>query len=388
MPTVTLHPGREERLAGGHLWIYAGEIRSIDGRAEPGDIVDVRAADRTFIGRGYINPRSTIAVRLLTRRKEAIDEGFFRRRLEEALALRRRMVAETTAFRLVYSEGDGLPGLIVDRYGDVLVLQTLTLGMARHEPRIVRLLQELLQPAAVYGRNDAPVRQLEGLPLSAGFLAGEAPTAQQIEESGLRFRVDIAAGQKTGFYLDQRENRLAVAGYARGDVLDAFCYTGGFALHAARAGATVLGIDISPEAVAAATEHARLNELADRCTFQAGNAFDVLRALAKEAPRFDVVILDPPAFAPRKSAVAQAAAGYKEVNLRALKVLRPAGILVSCSCSYHVSEELLLALIAEAAQDAHRRVRLLEARTQARDHPIHPGMPETRYLKCLILEVT
>src|SRR3990170_2163022 len=327
MPTVTLHPGREERLAGGHLWIYAGEIRSIDGRAEPGDIVDVRAANRTFIGRGYINPRSTIAVRLLTRRKEAIDEGFFRRRLAEALALRRRMVAETTAFRLVYSEGD------------VLVLQTLTLGMARHEPRVVRLLQELLQPAAVYGRNDASVRRLEGLPLWAGFLAGGGPTAPQIEESGLRFRVDIAAGQKTGFFLDQRENRLAVAGYARGDVLDAFCYTGGFALHAARAGATVLGIDISPEAVAAATEHARLNELADRCTFQAGNAFDVLRALAKEAPRFDVVILDPPAFAPRKSAVAQAAAGYKEINLRALKVLRPAGILVSCSCSYHVSEE-------------------------------------------------
>jgi 23S rRNA (cytosine1962-C5)-methyltransferase len=387
VPTVTLHPGREERLAGGHLWIYASEIRAADGPLAAGDLVDVRAADRTFIGRGYLSPRSTIAVRLLTRRKEAIDEEFFRRRLAEAVALRRAVVTETTAYRLVYSEGDALPGLIVDRYADVLVVQTLTAGMARQEARFVRLLQELLAPAAVYARNDAPGRRLEGLPLSSGLLAGEAPAVQEIAESGLRFRADLLGGQKTGFYLDQRENRRAVAAYARGAVLDAFCYTGGFALHAARAGATVRGVDSSPEAVAAAAAHAQLNGLAERCTFQAGNAFDVLRALAKEGPRFDVVILDPPAFAPRKAALTQAAAGYKEINLRALKALRPGGILVSCSCSYHVSEELLIALVAEAAQDAHRRVRLLEARSQARDHPVHPGMPETRYLKCLIVEV-
>ncbi len=388
MATVTLHPGREERLAGGHLWIYAGEIKSVDGRYAPGDIVDVRAADRSFLGRGYVNPRTTIAVRLLTRRKEAVGEEFFRGRLTEALALRHRVVRATTASRLVYSEGDGLPGLIVDRYGDLLVLQTLTLGMARQQPLLVRLLREMLEPAAIYARNDPATRRVEGLPQESGFLWGDAPTACDIEEDGLQFTVDVAAGQKTGFYLDQRENRLVIEAYARGEVLDAFCYTGAFALHAARAGATVTGIDISADAVAAGAAQADRNGLAGRSTFQKDNAFDALRALAKEGPRFDMVILDPPAFAPSKSAVAKAAAGYKEINLRALKTLRPGGILVSCSCSYHISEELLLALIAEAAQDASRRVRLLEARTQSRDHPIHPGMPETRYLKCLILEVS
>lgn len=386
MATVILKPGKEERLAGGHLWIYAGEIRSVDGSAEGGDIVDVRAADRSFLGRGYINPRSTIAVRLLTRRREVIDERFFRRRLEAALALRRRVVTRTTASRLVYSEGDGLPGLIVDRYGDLLVMQVLTLGMARQEGLIVRLLQDLVQPTAIYARNDAPVRRLEGLPLEARFLAGEGPLLREIEEAGLRFRVDVAGGQKTGFFLDQRENRTAVEGYAGGEVLDAFCYTGGFAMHAARAGGSVVGLEVSAEALAAAEVHGRLNGLADRCVFQEVNAFDALRALAREGPRFDMVILDPPAFAKSKAALPKAAAGYKEINLRALKVLRPGGILVSCSCSAHVSEDVLLAIVAEAAADARRQVRLLEARTQARDHPMHPGMPETRYLKCLILE--
>ncbi len=388
MATVHLNPGREERLAGGHLWIYEGEIRAIDGRVDPGDVVDVRAADRSFIGRGYVNPRSTIAVRLLTRQRETIDEAFFRRRLEDAMGLRRRMVGAATAYRVVYSEGDGLPGLIVDRYGDVLVVQTLTLGMVRQEGLIVRRLQEMLQPTAIYARNDAPVRRREGLPLEARFVAGEAPFVQDIEEHGLRFQVDVAAGQKTGFFLDQRENRAAVAAYARGDVLDVFCYTGGFAMHAARAGARVTGIDISPEAVAAASTHARLNGVESRCTFQTANAFDALRAMARQAPRFDLVVLDPPAFAPSRSDVSKAAAGYKEINLRAIKVLRPGGILVSCSCSYHINEGLLIDIVAQAAHDARRRLRLLEARTQARDHPVHPGMPETRYLKCLILEVS
>ncbi len=388
MATVYLNPGREERLAGGHLWIYEGEIRSIDGRVEPGDVVDVRAADRSFIGRGYVNPRSTIAVRLLTHQRETIDEAFFRRRLEDAMVLRRRLVGAATAYRVVYSEGDGLPGLIVDRYGDVLVMQTLTLGMARQEGLIVRRLQEMLQPTAIYARNDAPVRRREGLPLEARFASGEAPLVQDIEEHGIRFRVDVATGQKTGFFLDQRENRAAAAAYARGDVLDVFCYTGGFAMHAARAGARVTGIDISPEAVAAASTHARLNGLESRCTFQTANAFDALRAMARQAPRFDLVVLDPPAFAPSRSDVSKAAAGYKEINLRAIKVMRPGGILVSCSCSYHIDEGLLIDIVAQAAHDARRRLRLLEARTQARDHPIHPGMPETRYLKCLILEVS
>jgi 23S rRNA (cytosine1962-C5)-methyltransferase len=385
--TLTLKPGKEARLAGGHLWIYAGEIRTVDGRPEAGAIVDVRAADRSYIGRGYLNPRSTIAVRLLTRRREPVDEGFFRRRLEAALALRERVVSGTTACRVVYSEGDDLPGLIVDRYGDLLVMQTLTLGMARQEALIVRLLRELVQPAAIYGRNDAPIRRLEGLPCERRFLYGEVPLRQTITEAALQFVVNVAEGQKTGFFLDQRENRRAAAGYARGEVLDAFCYTGGFSLHAARAGATVVGLESSGDAVAEAEEHARLNGLADRCTFQEVNAFDALRALAREGPRYDMVILDPPAFAKSKAALPRAAAGYKEINLRAIKVLRPGGILVSCSCSAHMTEEMLLAIVAEAVANARRSARLLEARGQARDHPIHPGMPETRYLKCLILEV-
>ena len=388
MTTVFLNPGREKRLAGGHLWIYDNEIRIVEGHVDPGDVVDVRTADRSFIGRGHINPRSTIAVRLLTRQRETIDEAFFRRRLEEAVALRRKLVGAATAYRVVYSEGDGLPGLIVDRNDDLLVMQTLTLGMARHEGPLVRLLQELLQPAAIYVRNDAPVRRREGLPLEARFASGESPLVQDIEEHGVRFQVDVAAGQKTGFFLDQRENRAAVAAYAHGDVLDVFYYTGGFAMHAARAGARVTGIDISPEAVAAAVRHARLNGVESRCTFQTANAFDALRAMARQAPRFDLVVLDPPAFAPSRADVNKAAAGYKEINLRAIKVMRPGGILASCSCSYHIDEGLLIDIVAQAAYDARRRIRLLEARTQARDHPIHPGMPETRYLKCLILEVS
>jgi 23S rRNA (cytosine1962-C5)-methyltransferase len=227
---------------------------------------------------------------------------------------------------------------------------------------------------------------LEGLPLETRFLSGEAPLRQEISELALRFVVDVAGGQKTGFFLDQRENRRVVAGYARGEVLDAFCYTGAFSMHAARAGATVVGLDSSGDAVAAAEEHARLNGLAEQCTFQEVNAFDALRALARDGPRYDMVILDPPAFAKSKAGLPKAAAGYKEINLRAIKVLRPGGILVSCSCSAHLTEEMLLAIVAEAATDARRSVRLLEARGQGRDHPIHPGMPETRYLKCLILE--
>jgi 23S rRNA (cytosine1962-C5)-methyltransferase len=387
MATVLLNPGRQERLAGGHLWVFAGEIASVEGSYEPGEIVDVRAADRAFIGRGYLNPRSTIAVRLLTFQREPINEPFFRRRLEEALALRASVASGTTAFRAVYSEGDGLPGLIVDRYGDLLVVQTLTLGMARQEGLVVRLLEELMRPAAIYARNDVPARRREGLPLETRILSGDAPLVRDVEEHGVRFRVDAGAGQKTGFYLDQRENRTAVAAYAHGDVLDAFCYTGGFALHAARTGATVTGIDISAEAVQLAAEHARLNGVEGRCTFQAANAFDALRAMARAGPQFDMVILDPPAFAPSRADVAKAAAGYKEINLRALKLVRPGGILVSCSCSFHISEGMLLAIVAEAAHDARRRVRLLEARSQGRDHPVHPAVPQTRYLKCLVLEV-
>jgi len=396
--TVTLKPGRDARLLGGHLWVYAGEVARVEGSYAPGDVVDVRAADGTFLGRGYLNPRSTIAVRLLTRRREAIDAAFFRRRLEAALALRAGGMLQagpapaSDAYRLVYSEGDYLPGLIVDRYGDVLVVQVLTLGMARQQALLVDLLRELTGVRAIYARNDAPVRAREGLPREQGWLWGEGPEVVEIHEGPVRFRVALT-GQKTGFFLDQRENRAVAAAYLSTlgpapEALDAFCYTGAFSMHLARAGARVLGIDIDPDAVAAAVAHAQLNGVADRCAFEAANAFDRLRALVREGRRFDLVVLDPPAFARTRAALPRAAAGYKEINLRALRLLRPGGILVTCSCSAAVSEAHLLALVAEAAYDARREVRLLESRTQARDHPVHPGMPETRYLKCLILRVS
>jgi 23S rRNA (cytosine1962-C5)-methyltransferase len=390
MATVFLRRGKEKRLATGHLWIYEGEIEQVQGELGEGEVVDVRTAAGRFLGRGTYTSRSKIAVRLLTHRQEEIDEEFFRKRLAEAIAYRNQLRIDATGYRLVYSEGDLLPGLIVDCYGDALVIQTTTVGMESRKPLIVQLLAELLNPRYIYERNDMNVRKLEGLPAVKGFLWGEGETLVEIQESGVRFLVDIEGGQKTGFFLDQRENRRAVAEYVQGgDVLDAFCYTGGFAIHAARAGArSVLGIENSEAAVAMARQNAELNGVLDRCTFIVGNAFNHLRRLSEEGRQFDAVILDPPAFVKTKSALAGGLAGYKEINLRALKLLRPGGILVSCSCSFHVDEALLLAVVADAARDARRILRLMESRGQARDHPVLPSMPETRYLKCLIFRVS
>ncbi|MDR7434432.1 MAG: class I SAM-dependent rRNA methyltransferase [Armatimonadota bacterium] len=390
MATVFLRRGKEKRLLSGHLWVYEGEIEQIQGEVGEGEVVDVRTAAGKFVGRGTYTSRSKIAVRLLTHRQEEIDEEFFRRRLADAVAYRRQLSIDATGYRLVYSEGDFLPGLIVDRYGEVLVLQTTTVGMEVRKPLIVQLLDDLLNPRYIYERNDLNVRKLEGLPSVKGFLRGEGETLVEIEESGVRFLVDIEGGQKTGFFLDQRENRRAIAEYVGGaEVLDVFCYTGGFAIHAACAGAkSVWGIENSETAVTMARQNAALNGVLDRCTFLVGNAFDHLRRLSQEGKQFDVVILDPPAFVKTKSALAGGLAGYKEINLRALKLLRPGGILVSCSCSFHVDEALLLAVVADAARDTRRTLRLIESRGQARDHPVLPSMPETRYLKCLIFQVS
>lgn len=388
MATVFLKPGREARLASGHLWIYAGEIARIDGHVDDGGIVDVRAFRGQWIGRGFLNRSSALAVRLLTHHPEEITTQFFHRRLQEAATYRQRLLPSASAYRLVHGEGDVLPGLIVDRYGDVLVMQTLALGMDVHKAMLVDLLTGLLQPAAIYERNDPAVRRLEGLPLVKGWLRGEAAPLVEIQEAPARFLVDVAGGQKTGFFLDQRENRLAAAALLKGaEVLDAFCYTGAFAIQAALTGAArVMAIDSSAEAIALARRNAEVNGVAERCAFSTGNVFDELRRLVGAGVRFDAVILDPPAFARTKDALERAVGGYKEINLRALKLLRPGGVLVSCSCSHHMYEALLLEVIASAAADAHRSVRLVERRGQARDHPVHPAMPETRYLTCLILE--
>jgi len=388
-PVVVLRPGRDQRPQAGHLWVYRGDIARIDGQPADGDVVAVRSSSGRSLGTGLLNTRSLITVRLLTSAECDLDERFFRARLESALTLRGRVAAGAGACRLVYGEADLLPGLIVDRYGDVLVVQTLTLGMDRRKEMLAGLLGELLSPRGIFARNDPAVRRLEGLPRETGWLVGPGGTDVEIEEEGLRFVVDVARGQKTGFFLDQRENRSAAAALAAGrEVLDCFAYTGAWGLHAARAGAaSVTGIEISADAVRLAAHHARLNGVADRIRVAQGNAFDELRRLARERARFDMVILDPPAFVRTREALPSGLAGYKEINLRALKLLRPGGWLVSCSCSYHVDEALLRETIQQAARDAGRWMRLVETRFQARDHPVHPAMPETRYLKCLILAV-
>jgi len=390
MATVFLKPDREERLRAGYLWVFAGEIARIDGKAQDGDVVDVRAYRGRWVGRGFLNRRSSLTVRLLTHRPEEIDEGFFRRRLTDAWACRRRMVPGThDAFRVVSGEGDLLPGLIVDRYGDVLVIQTLSLGMDARKDLIVDLLSELLGPAAVYERNDPHVRVLEGLPQQVGWLRGARDPVIEIREGPARFLVDIAGGQKTGFYLDQRENRLAAAALVKdGEVYDGFCYTGGFAVYAALGGAKrVRAVDSSAGALALGRRNAELNGVAERIEFVEANIFDELRRLADGGARYDAVILDPPAFARSKDMLPRAIGGYKEINLRALRLLRPGGVLVTCSCSFHMSEALLQAVVAEAAVDARRDARLVESRGHARDHPVHPAMPETRYLTCLTFDV-
>lgn len=389
MATVFLKPGKEARLATGHLWVYAGEVARVDGKVDDGGIVDIRTFRGRWIGRGFLNRKSPLAVRLLTLGHEEINEGFFRRRLQDAIAYRQRLLGPATAYRAVYSEGDFLPGLIVDRYADILVMQTLAVGMDVRKHMLAQQLSDLLHPSAVYERNDAAGRQLEGLSTEAGWLRGEADPVVEIREGSARLLVDVARGQKTGYYLDQRENRLAVTALTKDVVVfDAFCYTGAFAIQAALAGARqVTAIDISEEAVALARRNADLNGVNDICNFSVANVFDELHRLADGGAQFDVVILDPPPFARSKSALPRAIAGYKEINLRALKLLSSGGILVTCSCSHHMNESLLLEVVASAAADAHRAVRLIESRGQARDHPVHPAMPETRYLTCLVLEV-
>ena len=317
---------------------------------------------------------------------ESVDAGFFRRRLTQALRYRERVVADTTAYRLVHAEADQLPALIVDRYGDAFVIQTLDQGMERAKPLVLDCLIEMFHPAAVIERNDAAVRKKEDLPLVSGLLHGETDGPVPIIMNGFRLLADLAGGQKTGVYLDQRENYVAAARHARGRALDCFTSTGGFALHLARSCDSVIGIDASETAVEAARRNARANGIANM-SFEETDVFDYLAARDRARDRFDLIVLDPPAFAKSRSKLESAARGYKEINLRALRLLEAGGILVTCSCSHHMSEALLLEEIASAALDAGRTLRVLERRTQAADHPILLTVPETLYLKCLILEV-
>ncbi len=373
-----------ERLRSGHPWVYRSDVRS--AQAEAGAIVRVMDERGRLHGRAFYSDKSQIAVRLLTRENVPVDRAFFTERLRRAAAYRETMVENTDAYRLVHGEADLLPSIVIDRYGDYLVVQTLSQASERQKAVIVEILVELFAPKGILERNDPKVRLLEGLPQSVSVLHGEVPAEILAKENGITFVYDLAKGQKTGSFLDQRENHWAARRYASGEVLDCFSYQGGFALTVAGECEHVEGIDMGGTAVQAARRNQELNAIAN-VTFREGNAFDVLKEYDEVGRRFQMVILDPPAFAKNRDSLEAATRGYKEINLRALKILAPGGYLVTCSCSYHLSEALFLQLIAEAANDAKKNVVVVERRTQAGDHPILLTMPETHYLKALILKV-
>jgi len=387
MAKVTLRKTRETRVRGGHPWIYASEVEKVEGAFENGDIVDVHDFRGKYIGRGFYNPQSQLALRILTRNDEPCDRAFFEGRVRDAWEYR-KLLCDPESCRLIYSESDFLPGLVVDKFGDILVLQSLSLGIERIKDMLCDILMEVVQPAGIWERSDVPVRRLEGLEQTTGLLRGEVPDRVDMAENGIHFLVDVKHGQKTGFFLDQKWNRAALKPLCRdARVLDCFCHNGSFSLHAAKYGAkSVLGVDISEEALKVARENARLNGL-DNVAFEAHNCFDLLRELDDAHERFDVVILDPPAFTKNKAAVQSAIRGYKEINLRGLKLTRPGGFLVTCSCSQHILPEMFQDIVNQAARDAKKRIRLVEYRTQGYDHPILPQSVETKYLKCMILQV-
>ena len=387
MKTVRVNKRGADRVRQGHLWIYQSDV--IDVEAEGGAIVSAKDERGNFIGQALFSDRSQIALRFLTQSTEEIDREWWRRRINEAAA-RRNLPPDTNAYRLIYSEGDLLPSLIVDRYDDVLVMQNLSQGTDALKPLLTELLIEEFKPRAVIERNDVRVRELEGLPLLAGTLYGDPPAELEIVQHGLRFYVEPLGGQKTGSFLDQRENRVATLAAALTTnavrALDCFTFNGAFALHLASVCEHAIGIDISADAIATARRNARLNSF-DNVHFLEANVFDLLRERESAGDCFDVIVLDPPAFAKNRASLKAAIRGYKEINLRALKLLNSGGVLVTCTCSYHVSEELFLEIVAQAAIDARRRVQVVEKRMQATDHPVLLGVPETHYLKCVIARV-
>ena len=383
MESVRVNKRGADRVRQGHLWIYRSDVVEVD--AKGGAVVTVKDERGNFVGRALFSDSSQISLRFLTQSDEEINREWWRHHIAAA-ASRRNISPETNAYRLIYSEGDLLPSLIVDRYADVLVLQTLSQGTDAVKSTLIEILAEEFKPRAIIERNDARVRALEGLPLIAGTVYGDAPAELEILQHGLRFHVEPLGGQKTGSFLDQRENRLAARAAAHGRALDCFTFNGSFALHLASVCESVIGVDISGDAVAAAQRNATLNGMSN-VEFREANVFDVLREMESGGERLDTIVLDPPAFAKNRASLKAAIRGYKEINLRALKLLNTGGVLITCTCSYHVSEELFLEIIAQAALDAHTRVQVMEKRMQATDHPVLVGMPETYYLKCVIARV-
>src|SRR5881396_537107 len=371
--TITITKRGAERVRARHCWIYRSDLTA-ESSAQPGEVVRVLDARGRPVGSALYSSRSQIALRMISFEDIEIDRDFWFSRLLSAERLRDQVVRETTAYRLVYGESDLLPSLIVDRYDDCFVIQTLSQGMDALKQMWIELLVERYNPRAIVARNEARVRELEGLPRTTGVVYGSDPGEMVIEENEVRLAVNLVEGQKTGAFLDQRENRVAARGYARGRALDAFTYQGAFALHMARGAEHVIAVDISAPAIASARKNAELNG-ASNIEFVEANVFDLLREMEQAGERFDVINLDPPAFAKNRSAIEGAIRGYKEINLRAMKMLAPGGALITSSCSYHLSEDAFLNVLADAASDAGRSAQLVEKRTQSRDHPVLVSMP-------------
>ncbi len=390
MPALTLKPGREKSLLRRHPWVFSGAVQRVDEGLVPGATVDILSSRGEFLARGFYSPFSQIRARVWTFDDEPVDEEFFRRRIRLALGLRHtwKLGDVTGAVRLVYAESDGLPGLIVDRYADVLVMQCLAAGVELWRETLATLLLEETGISAIFERSDADVRELEGLPPRVGLLRGALSAFLfPITEHGLQFNVDLASGHKTGFYLDQRDNRRQVRLLAEGrEVLDCFCYTGGFSVNALAGGAkSVLSVDVSPAALSMVQDNARLNELPlDRLQTMDGDVFQVLRRFRDEGRSFDMVILDPPKFAPTAAQVEKASRGYKDINLLAFKLLRPAGLLVTFSCSGGVDALLFQKIVASAALDTGVKAQIVQHLTQSADHPVALNFPEGTYLKGLV----
>ncbi len=389
-PTVVLRRPSRTNPRFGHPWIYRSQILDLSGHPSPGGLVRAVSEKGHAVGVGYYNPASEIAVRLLAREDVPVDEAFFRSRFRRAEAFRRRFVTDSNAWRAVSSEADGLPGLVIDRYDETLVVQFLTLGMENLRPLVLEAIAAELPSRGLYERSDAPTRRFEGLEPRTGWIRRDCGDSVVVREGDIRYKVRFEAGHKTGLYLDQRENRLALAalGPPKGEALDVFCYEGGFGLHLARAGMRVSAIDQQEEALAAAAENRSLSGIPEgSLRFKAANAFDEMKDLERSGARFDVVVLDPPSFVRHKSAVESALTGYKELLLRAMRLLNDGGWLAVFSCSFHVDDVLLMRTCLDAAHDVRRSMRVLKFLRQSADHPIDPFIPETYYLKGFLLEM-
>ena len=392
MKSLFLNKNVSSRVENGHPWIFANEInrgKALDAAAKAGEIVNVFTHDKKFIGKGYVNPQSQIMVRLLTRDKDKeINDDFFYDAIQKAWTYRQKL-GYVENCRLIFGEADELPQLIIDKFNDYFVIQTLALGIDFWKPSIIKAIEKIFSPKGIYERNDVPVRELEGMEQHKGFLSEPFDTNIIIHENGVQFHVDIAAGQKTGYFLDQQDNRKAIQHIVKGaDVLGAFCYTGSFEISAAVYGAqSVTGIDISQSAIDMCNKNALLNKVEGICKFECVNAFDVLKEWTKESKQWDVVMLDPPSFTKSRSSIDKAVAGYKEINLRGIKLVKPGGFLVTSSCTNLVKPELFLDIIAMAAKDAKRKIRQVVFNSQSADHPVIRDQENTHYLKFLIVQV-